>query len=285
MAANLDLTTYFDRTTAARLEATIVQRTHHGDLSKWQVAPDALPEVETGWRIDDSVLVAGAPFDGPGALTKTLKTLIPWRKGPLNLGGVVMDTEWRSDWKWNRIAPHLELEGKRVLDIGAGNGYFGWRMLDAGARGRRLRPHRRVLDAVPSHPALHRRLRQSAPAVEVRGPARAGRLRRGVVARRALLPQRTARTSPADPRPACARPNRRRRDADHSRQRGRRTRSARPLRQHAQRLSPADRVARAALDGRGRIRRFPGRRRNAHYHPRTARHRVDAVPVPGPRAY
>ena len=133
MAAKLDLTSYFDRTTAARLEATVAERKKHGDLPKWQAAIDALPETETSWRIEDGVLVAGEPVDDPKELTETLKTLIPWRKGPLKLGGVAIDTEWRSDWKWDRIAPHVELENKRVLDIGAGNGYFGWRMLDAGA--------------------------------------------------------------------------------------------------------------------------------------------------------
>ena len=29
---------------------------------------------------------------------------------------------------------HLELQGQLVLDVGCGNGYFGWRMLGAGAR-------------------------------------------------------------------------------------------------------------------------------------------------------
>ncbi len=130
----LDLTRTFDSATAARLEATVAERLNHGDLPKWQAALDALPEAETGWCIDSGVLVAGAPVDDPERLIETLKTLIPWRKGPLNLGGIAIDTEWRSDWKWDRIAPHVELDGKRVLDIGAGNGYFGWRMLDAGAR-------------------------------------------------------------------------------------------------------------------------------------------------------
>ncbi len=59
--------------------------------------------------------------------------LHPWRKGPLRLGGVLIDTEWRSDWKWERIAPHIDLADHKVLDIGCGNGYFGLRMLGAGA--------------------------------------------------------------------------------------------------------------------------------------------------------
>jgi len=129
-----DLNHIFDPTIAGRLEATIADRTNHGDLPKWQAALEALPPVETGWRIEHGVLVAGAPVEDRQRLAETLKTLIPWRKGPLNLGAVAIDTEWRSDWKWDRIAPHVELSGKRVLDIGAGNGYFGWRMLAEGAR-------------------------------------------------------------------------------------------------------------------------------------------------------
>jgi tRNA (mo5U34)-methyltransferase len=60
--------------------------------------------------------------------------LHPWRKGPLRLGGVTIDSEWRSDHKWRRVAPHVDLRGQRILDIGCGNGYFGLRMLGAGAR-------------------------------------------------------------------------------------------------------------------------------------------------------
>jgi tRNA (mo5U34)-methyltransferase len=45
-----------------------------------------------------------------------------------------LDTEWRSDWKWERVVPHIQpLAGRRVLDVGGGNGYHGWRMVGEGA--------------------------------------------------------------------------------------------------------------------------------------------------------
>jgi len=64
------------------------------------------------------------------SLRKSLEELIPWRKGPFSLFGVDIETEWRSDWKWKRLAPHIaSLKGKTVLDVGCGNGYHCLRML------------------------------------------------------------------------------------------------------------------------------------------------------------
>jgi tRNA (mo5U34)-methyltransferase len=61
--------------------------------------------------------------------------LHPWRKGPFCIQGVHIDTEWRSDLKWDRLAGAIApLAGRLVLDVGCGNGYHGWRMLGAGAR-------------------------------------------------------------------------------------------------------------------------------------------------------
>eukprot|EP00615_Pteridomonas_danica_P002641 CAMPEP_0114340454 /NCGR_PEP_ID=MMETSP0101-20121206/8386_1 /TAXON_ID=38822 ORGANISM="Pteridomonas danica, Strain PT" /NCGR_SAMPLE_ID=MMETSP0101 /ASSEMBLY_ACC=CAM_ASM_000211 /LENGTH=278 /DNA_ID=CAMNT_0001473719 /DNA_START=1120 /DNA_END=1957 /DNA_ORIENTATION=- len=52
-------------------------------------------------------------------------------KGPLKLYGTEIDTEWRSDWKWDRIKGHVgSLEGKVVADVGCANGYFMYRMLE-----------------------------------------------------------------------------------------------------------------------------------------------------------
>ncbi|MGL9769336.1 MAG: tRNA 5-methoxyuridine(34)/uridine 5-oxyacetic acid(34) synthase CmoB [Sodalis sp. (in: enterobacteria)] len=63
-----------------------------------------------------------------------LRQLIPWRKGPFSLYGVSIDTEWRSDWKWERVLPHIApLFGRLILDVGCSSGYHLWRMLGAGA--------------------------------------------------------------------------------------------------------------------------------------------------------
>ncbi|MDX8407697.1 MAG: tRNA 5-methoxyuridine(34)/uridine 5-oxyacetic acid(34) synthase CmoB, partial [Mariprofundaceae bacterium] len=60
--------------------------------------------------------------------------LHPWRKGPFDFFGIHIDTEWRSDWKWNRLKDAITpLTGRQVLDVGCGSGYHAWRMLGDGA--------------------------------------------------------------------------------------------------------------------------------------------------------
>lgn len=68
-------------------------------------------------------------------ITYLLKSFSPWRKGPFSLYDINLDAEWRSDWKWQRLIPHLNsLEGKTVLDVGCNSGYHLWRMIGAGAK-------------------------------------------------------------------------------------------------------------------------------------------------------
>jgi tRNA (mo5U34)-methyltransferase len=62
-------------------------------------------------------------------LYQALRTFCPWKKGPFNLFGIAIDAEWRSDWKWARLLPHIQpLHQRRVADIGCHNGYFMFRM-------------------------------------------------------------------------------------------------------------------------------------------------------------
>jgi len=106
----------------------------HGDLPRWLESIDALTEGDGYRQLDRSAPALGRPVGEPSLLRQHLLNLHPWRKGPLELGGVRIETEWRSDWKWERLEPHLDLKGQEILDIGCGNGYFGLRMLAAGAK-------------------------------------------------------------------------------------------------------------------------------------------------------
>lgn len=117
----------------AQLDAKMAKG--HGDLERWQSALDALPDL-TPRRVelaDSFTLETECDAQTVDQLRSALMGLSPWRKGPFNVFGVHIDTEWRSDWKWSRVSPHLNLKGKRVLDVGCGNGYYQWRMLGAGA--------------------------------------------------------------------------------------------------------------------------------------------------------
>ena len=109
----------------------------YGDLPRWREALGALPSLSaTDIQLNSArVGVTGQiSADSHAALQAALMGLHPWRKGPFELCGLHIDTEWRSDWKWDRLADAIApLGGRRVLDVGCGNGYHCWRMLGAGA--------------------------------------------------------------------------------------------------------------------------------------------------------
>lgn len=103
------------------------------DINKWQKQLAQLPKM-TNVSIDCQetvALTADEPLsEGQQAKTvAVLKQFMPWRKGPFSFFGIHIDTEWRSDWKWSRVAPHIgDLSGQRVLDVGCGSGYHLFRM-------------------------------------------------------------------------------------------------------------------------------------------------------------
>lgn len=62
-------------------------------------------------------------------LQQNLRRLMPWRKGPFELFGTTIDSEWVSSLKWNRLKNHIApLNNRRILDIGCSNGYYMFRM-------------------------------------------------------------------------------------------------------------------------------------------------------------
>ncbi|RXJ70328.1 tRNA 5-methoxyuridine(34)/uridine 5-oxyacetic acid(34) synthase CmoB [Halarcobacter ebronensis] len=63
-------------------------------------------------------------------IEETAKKLIPWRKGPFNIFGLEIDSEWQSNIKYNLIRPFFNLKDKVVADIGCNNGYYMFRMLE-----------------------------------------------------------------------------------------------------------------------------------------------------------
>lgn len=106
---------------------------HHGDYTRWSEALQKLPQIKavTTDFSADAVSIQGECKDIE-ALKTALSMLKPWRKGPYKIADIYIDSEWRSDFKWDRVQPHLtSLHQRKILDIGCGNGYHGWRMLDS----------------------------------------------------------------------------------------------------------------------------------------------------------
>lgn len=114
------------------------QHKSHKFYSRWlKVLTKLSPIADVDLQLEDGFYLQGKrPLveQEQAKITSLLKTFQPWRKGPFYLHGIELETEWRSDWKWQRLIPHIQsLSGKTVLDVGCGNGYHLWRMLGAGA--------------------------------------------------------------------------------------------------------------------------------------------------------
>ncbi len=111
----------------------------HGEFSHWQKTLDALPKTSpSSLDLTQGVHVGQKDDINDGEFKRMenlLKKFKPWRKGPYHIHGLHIDTEWRSDFKWDRLSPHISsLKNKYVLDIGCGSGYHLWRMRGDGAK-------------------------------------------------------------------------------------------------------------------------------------------------------
>jgi tRNA (mo5U34)-methyltransferase len=123
----------------------------HGLTERWLAMYDALPDIKPGSIDLQTTVRIGSKADANSSQFATIdaaaRTQIPWRKGPWSLFGVEIDSEWRSDLKWDRLLPHIQpLKGRRVLDVGCGNGYHCYRIYGEGAR---------MVLGVDPHPAYY----------------------------------------------------------------------------------------------------------------------------------
>lgn len=122
----------------------IKDKNRYANASYYQSIIDKLPNVDNKIIKHDLTtqnICAWADLsDNELKQTKAmLKNLMPWRKGGFVIGRldnfIHIDTEWRSDLKWDRVLPFIDdLTNKRVLDVGGGSGYHGFRMLGANAQ-------------------------------------------------------------------------------------------------------------------------------------------------------
>ena len=125
-------------TTLSSLENSLsgesLSQIRHGDIRRRLEQIGQLPRIiPSGTDFDERVLIGG-PADCDEETRQRLRNqlldFLPWRKGPFEIFRIDLDAEWRADMKWarldGRIAP---LAGRKVLDVGSGNGYYCFRML------------------------------------------------------------------------------------------------------------------------------------------------------------
>lgn len=118
------------------LKSLMAFKIKNGNVPKWTDALNKLNAIKKGELGLDEPYISIKNIDYSAENIETnLKQLLPWRKGPFILNDLKLESEWIGDLKWQRIKNKIRpLKNKRVLDVGAGNGYFTIRMALEGAR-------------------------------------------------------------------------------------------------------------------------------------------------------
>ncbi len=117
-----------------------IYEANNGNLPEWLSALEKLPKIQpSSIDLKASSICVGTFNDCENQQRQEIKELLqqlrPWRKGPFKVFGMDIDTEWRSDMKWDRLKEHIfPLKDRLVLDVGCSNGYHCWRMAGEGAK-------------------------------------------------------------------------------------------------------------------------------------------------------
>jgi len=109
---------------------------NNGNIPKWSQAIDIIDSLPKGrLSLKQPYININQDSIDSESLLNALHKLVPWRKGPFMINELTLESEWNGDMKWQRIKKHIKLlKNKRVLDVGAGNGYFTLRMAMEGAK-------------------------------------------------------------------------------------------------------------------------------------------------------
>lgn len=100
------------------------------DIKPMREALLSLPYFEhTHYTLDNTVSIQALHVKLSKEVEACAKALKPWRKGPFDILGTFIDSEWQSHIKYNLLKPHFNIQGKVVGDIGCNNGYYLFRML------------------------------------------------------------------------------------------------------------------------------------------------------------
>ena len=137
-----DLVIFFDDFLLKKISKKCIEisnqayQVNNGNIPKWSKTIDFIDTLPKG-RLSLKKSYININQDGIDSklLIEALQKLIPWRKGPFMINDLTLESEWDGDMKWQRINKHIKpLKNKRVLDVGAGNGYFTLRMAMEGAK-------------------------------------------------------------------------------------------------------------------------------------------------------
>ncbi len=114
--------------------STLAFGVNNGNIPKWEGAIIDIERNELGNVSFKHPYISIDTNIKPDEMMLSLKKLMPWRKGPYQIGDLNLDSEWRGDMKWDRLKKSIKpLQGKTVLDVGSGNGYFTYLMAMQGA--------------------------------------------------------------------------------------------------------------------------------------------------------